>query len=147
MNYTAIKIEFKHLLSKGKDREALDLIQSEFNQAEVRSTSQTIMDLIEEEAKEVGGIGNVILGGESQGAQETLGTAIHLKDRFNSSIGGIVGLVGPVPLPPNGEQPLLHKSPILLYLGADDHLYDPELCEFGYAYDGLMGPNTEYLVE
>jgi predicted esterase len=104
------------------------------------------MDIIERESKLVGGIGNIIIGGQSQGAQETLGTAIHLKDRFNTSIGGVIGLIGPVPLPPNGEQELLHKTPILIYLAEKDNLYDPELLEFGYAYDQLMGPNFTYMI-
>jgi predicted esterase len=109
-------------------------------------TSKTIMDKIEQEGKLVGGVQNVFLGGVSQGAQETLGTAIHLKDRFNTSIAGVIGLIGPVPLPPNGEQALLHKTPMLVYLGADDHLYDPELLRFGYEYDEIISPNFKYFV-
>lgn len=108
------------------------------------------MDKVEEEAKSVGGIGNVILGGQSQGAQTVLGTAIHLKDRYkNESLGGIVDMIGPVPISPNGEQHKLHKTPILVYLAGADDFYDVDTLKFGYKFDHIneTGANFEFHVQ
>jgi hypothetical protein len=101
-NYTQLKIEWKNMIMRGNYKGALKHIQEEFNQTEIAITSKFLMNKIQKEAKLVGGVGNIIMGGQSQGAQEMLGTAIHFKDRWNQSFGGIIDTIGPVPMPPNG---------------------------------------------
>jgi hypothetical protein len=53
----------------------------------------------------------------------TIGTSLHLKERFNTSLAGIFGLLPIVPVPPETvdfEQEILHNTPMLLYSGEAD---------------------------
>lgn len=111
---------------------------------------EKIMDLIESHAKKVGGVQNIILGGESQGSLMALGTGLHFKERFNQTIGGIFSLLNVVPTPPETvskeDKKMLQDTPLLIYNGENDRTYNHHIAEFTYEYFGLKGPMTRVMV-
>ena len=99
-----------------------------------------MLNLIEEEAKEVG-MSNVIFGGFSQGGQSTLAIMPHLKNK----VAGIYALNAP-PTTEFVEIPkFVQDSPTLIYQLDHDTVFDIRIAEF-LTKPYLIG-NTTYVIE
>lgn len=103
-----------------------------------------LIDLIKEEQKHVK-LENIIIGGFSQGCIVSLATALHLKDKLEGPIGGIMGLSGICPIKARGEQEMLKKIPMFIYIGSKDSFFDQKVAELTFKV--FEGCNLKYTCE
>ena len=94
------------LIMEGKKGQALNMIFSKYDQAQVQDSINLAMDLITEEAALLDGkLDKIIIGGFSQGAMISMGTLLRLSSKFDKPLGGCIGLSGIVPCTPvHGQQ-------------------------------------------
>jgi lysophospholipase-2 len=89
---------------------------------------------------------NIIIGGFSQGCIVSLATALHLKDRLEGPIGGIIGLSGICPIKePDNKGSMLERIPMFIYIGSEDNFFDQKVAELTYKV--FEGCNVKYTCE
>ena len=99
--------------------------------------------MLEEEAKEVGGMSNMLLGGESQGGQTTLATMQNIKEKM----AGVFALISPPASPLKSFSKGIQETPTLIYQQDKDFIFNIDVADFVTEPYVKSSGDTTYVVE